>query len=447
MAARLAARALPGPAAAPRLIRMGISAMLRVASVSVDPGREARCPVSIRNTGAVVDQFVCTVVGDSAGWASVQPEVVNLLPSEEIVVELVFAPVAGPAVLAGEYPFALRVISREDIAGSVVHEGSVTVTPFTEMAAEMVPKTSRGRLTGKHTVAVDNTGNHPVRVDVRGTDPDDRMRFIVRRASPVTIPGTATFVKVRAKPKKYFWTGQNVSMPFVVKVTPDAEDTITVEGAMVQRQLLPRRLLLLLSLFLLLLMLLFVFLATLLRLEPRSMARPAPLRPSVTATTARPTTPPRTSARATPPKTTARRTTASAGAGGGAPTPPSNALSFSIAATAFPGVTGAQQFSYKVPTGTNIRLGSVRLVATTRDAGTLQIRQGTVVLGTFDLARIYDSSIRDSRTGKLILHTLIAGFPTRPAVASGQLVTFSVTCRNTGRQCTPTGFFAATILR
>jgi hypothetical protein len=37
--------------------------------VTVEPGGEASAEVRVRNTGTVVDQFACNVLGDASAWA------------------------------------------------------------------------------------------------------------------------------------------------------------------------------------------------------------------------------------------------------------------------------------------------------------------------------------------------------------------------------------------
>jgi hypothetical protein len=116
-------------------------------------------------------------------------------------------------VLAGDHPFAIRVMSREDTEGSIVSEGVATVTEFVALNAEIVPHTSPGRRrTGRHTLAIDNVGNFPLKVDVRPTDQDALLHFRVRPRTPLTRPGTATMVRVRPKPHRISGTvGCNAS--------------------------------------------------------------------------------------------------------------------------------------------------------------------------------------------------------------------------------------------
>src|SRR4051812_45417499 len=112
---------------------MGAATALPVRDVRVEPGATTTATMRVRNTGQVVDQFAIDVVGHCADWTTVEPKIVNLLPGSDVEVTITFAPARSPEVAAGVVPFGLRVISREDPAGSTVAEGSVEVAPFDDV--------------------------------------------------------------------------------------------------------------------------------------------------------------------------------------------------------------------------------------------------------------------------------------------------------------------------
>jgi hypothetical protein len=415
---------------------MGVTAALRTTSVVVDPGNDARCHVLIRNSGSVVDQFGFTVMGDAHDWTTVKPARANLLPDQEVTVELTFSPPRSHEVLAGDYPFALRVVSREDVAGSLVQEGVVTVAKFAELAAEIVPVTSEGARRGKHTVAVDNLGNYEYPFKLHPTDPDDKLTFRGRPADPVARPGRATFVKLKPKPRKYFWRGANRSIPFKVSVLSEETDPIDLSGTLTQKPMVPPRTFLLLSLLLLMLTVLAVLLATFLRSQPKTMAVHSPtVPPTTSATSSSPlTTPTSPSPSATSPSPTSVSapggTTAARAA---APTPAAprgpSTVTFTITASAYPGVSGPQLFSYAVPAGATYRVTSLVLRNDNGDVGSAQVRNSDQPVATFDLA----ANRQQAYT-----------FPVPFTVTGGQVVTLAITCGNTDRPCTPSGRFTAT---
>jgi hypothetical protein len=187
----------------------------------------------------VVDKFVLDVVGDAAGWARVDPPSLNLLPGEERTVTVLFSPPRKSTVPVGPVAFAVRVMSTEDVEGSVVEESVVDVGGFTDVAGEIVPRTSTGRRTGRQRLFIDNLGNRPELVSVEAYDPDLLLDVRVDRPNLTLEPGATTFVKLTVKPRKTFVTGPNKSVPFQVDVTPEESSPFSLPAAMVQQSLLP----------------------------------------------------------------------------------------------------------------------------------------------------------------------------------------------------------------
>ncbi|WP_037599842.1 COG1470 family protein [Streptacidiphilus rugosus] len=219
---------------------MGVLLVLNEVELTADPGGEVTLELQLRNTGAVVDQFTLELVGDATEWAEITPKIVNLFPDSESTAQLVFKPPKSSDVLAGEVPFAVRALSREDPEGSVVEEGTVTVQPFTEITAEIVPHGSRGAFRGRHKLAVDNRSNIPVPVDVRLLDAKNELDLKIRPASQVLVPGTATLFPLKAIPKKRFLRGTQKTLPFQALVTGEGFEPVTADAAMVQEQILPK---------------------------------------------------------------------------------------------------------------------------------------------------------------------------------------------------------------
>ncbi|UOZ05631.1 hypothetical protein [Amycolatopsis sp. WQ 127309] len=409
---------------------MGVGAVLRVAAVTVDPGSDARCHVLIRNNGAVVDQFRFAVLGEAHDWTAVKPERANLMPAQEVTVELTFSPPRGHEVLTGEYPFAVQVASREDPGGSVVQEGLVTVTEYAELSAELVPVNSSGARKGKHTLAVDNLGNVEHSIDVRAADPDDKLTFTGRPKVPVLRPGTTTFVKLRARPRKYFWRGADRAWPFTVTVLSELTDPIDLNATFQQRPMLPRRTFLIFSLLIMALMVIALLLSTLLRAAPKTMAGPSPSIPptSSSASTSVSSTGATSSASSSAPSITpAAPTPTAAGVGGQPPpvrlTPAATSTRLTVTGTAYPGVSGPQLFSYVVPNGRTYRLITLELANPGGDQGSARISLDSTQLAAYDLATVRQTS--RALTGPV-------------TATGGQVITMAVTCTNADRPCTPT---------
>ncbi|HET9851609.1 MAG TPA: hypothetical protein VFP56_03770, partial [Candidatus Limnocylindrales bacterium] len=218
---------------------MGAVVELDPRSIAATPGAPAVVAVRLRNTGTVVDQFTLDVVGDAAAWATIDPPSVSLFPGAEGSTTLSFTPPRSPAVRAGRVPFGLRVQSKEDPAGSTVEEGSVEVAPFTEVTAELVPRTSRGSTGATHDLAVDNRGNVPLSAAISAIDPDRLLGFDLRPPVINADPGVAAFSKIRVSPQKRFWRGAAVTRPFNVQVALPGGEPQSLDGSLLQTALLP----------------------------------------------------------------------------------------------------------------------------------------------------------------------------------------------------------------
>jgi hypothetical protein len=218
---------------------MGAATALPVRDVRVEPGATITTTMLVRNTGQVVDQFTIDVVGNCVEWTQVEPKVVNLLPGADVEVTITFAPAKSPEVLAGVIPFGVRVLSREDPAGSTVAEGSVDVAPFEDVQVELVPRQSKGRRRAKHQVAIDNNGNQPTTVQVTAQDEEEALDFKFDHSVATIEPGAAAFIRLTAKPEKRFFKGADRQHPFVVTAVPNNASPVATRGTMTQRQLLP----------------------------------------------------------------------------------------------------------------------------------------------------------------------------------------------------------------
>jgi hypothetical protein len=204
------------------------------------PGAETRTQLRIRNTGGVVDQFELSVLGDAAEWASVEPESISLFPGAEQTVEVVFHPAKVSSIVAGRATFAVRAASHEDPQGSSVEEGVIDVLPFDDRNAELIPRTSKGKRSAVHDLAIDNRGNAPINLTFAGLDPENSLAYEFEPSQVAVDPGTAQFVKVKIKPAKSFWRGPNKTLPFTVSATEDEQPPLMVDGTMVQVPILPK---------------------------------------------------------------------------------------------------------------------------------------------------------------------------------------------------------------
>ena len=218
---------------------MGVIASIDSTSVTAEPGAETSCTVRVRNTGMVVDQVLLDILGDAKPWTTVEPAQLNMLPGSDALAQIRFRPPRSSAVAAGIVPFAVRAMSSEDPAGSTIEEGAVEVGRFSDLRAVLAPGSARGRRAAKYRLIVANEGNAPSHAAVSVSDPDLLLDFKVKPTTLVAEPGTATYVRLRTMPKKRFLKGQDRPLPFQALLQADDTAPATVNGVMVQEQILP----------------------------------------------------------------------------------------------------------------------------------------------------------------------------------------------------------------
>ncbi|MFJ8022583.1 hydrolase [Streptomyces sp. NPDC096311] len=219
---------------------MSLWTSLEPASSTVDPGGSTKVRLRLRNTGDVVDEYRFEPVGDVAPWTVVEPQTLRLYPGTTGTVELTFAPPRSPDAVAGPNPFAVRITPTEHPEATTVPEGNLTITPFTEVRAELVPPTVKGRFRGRPKLAVDNLGNTRLTASVSGSDNGDHLSYDIHPSNVQIEPGRAAFVKATLKPRQIIWFGSKEQRPYTLAIQRSGTGPQPVEGTYVQRGFLPR---------------------------------------------------------------------------------------------------------------------------------------------------------------------------------------------------------------
>ncbi|MBK6019299.1 hydrolase, partial [Streptomyces sp. MBT53] len=219
---------------------MSLWTSLEPASATVDPGGSTRVRLRLRNTGDVVDEYRFEPVGGIAPWTTVEPQTLRLYPGTTGTVDLTFAPPRTPDATAGPNPYAVRITPTEHPEAVTVPEGNLTITPFTEVRAELVPPTVKGRFRGRPRLAVDNLGNTKLTASISGSDNGDQLSYDIHPGNVQIEPGRAAFVKASLKPRKIIWFGPKEQRPYTLNVLRSGANPLPVEGTYLQRGFLPR---------------------------------------------------------------------------------------------------------------------------------------------------------------------------------------------------------------
>ncbi|MFF2370623.1 hypothetical protein [Agromyces sp. NPDC058110] len=241
---------------------MATSATIAPVALSVDPGTAATLSVSVLNDTLLVESFELVAVGDAAGWTRIEPATLTIYPGQtEQATVTVLAP-RLPDSVVGEVALGIRARAVEQPDVQVVAEAMLTVNPFSETEAELLPRIAHGRGRKRVRVAIDNRGNVPLVASVAGQS-DDRLGLSTPTPDVSVDPGHTEFIDVDLRPVKRVWRGDAVTHQYSVIVAPDGQaEPFVLPGSYVQERVFPKwlwKLLLALLLLLLLLLALWFF--------------------------------------------------------------------------------------------------------------------------------------------------------------------------------------------
>lgn len=217
---------------------MSVFAALERSSIEVHPGGGASVPLTVRNTGAVVNEYRFEVLGPSAQWAEVEPATLPLFPGQDGTVTVSWRPPRTPEAAAGRTPFGVRVIPGQQPEESVVEEGVIKIAPFYAMAVGLVPVTSRGRFFGAHRIMLENQSNANAAVALAATDPDALLRFRMRPTAFRLDVGGSRAIRMRVRPRRHKIKGHPEHRNFQVFASLQGQDPTRTDGVYQQRALI-----------------------------------------------------------------------------------------------------------------------------------------------------------------------------------------------------------------
>ena len=218
---------------------MSTSATLGTGLLRVEPGSTTSVVMTVKNDGDIVEAYTFAVVGGAANWTTFAPEQVSIFPGKSEKVSVTFTPPRVSTTAAGDVAFGIRVIPAERADNATVPEGVLTVLPFYDTTAELLPRMSHGRRSVRPQIAIDNRGNTSLRVALEGKDPSDQVSLTPSVPELAIEPGAAAFATVRIRARKSIVRGQNTPHPFLLTVTPEGQRVIPLDGTFLQVPVLP----------------------------------------------------------------------------------------------------------------------------------------------------------------------------------------------------------------
>src|SRR5215831_4584806 len=259
--------------------------------LAVEPGGEVSLELRLRSHSSVVDEFKVEVLGPAAAWTEVVPPIISLFPDTEGRAQVRIRPPRAWHISAGILSVGFRVASSLDPGRAAVDECDLEIAPYSDLAVEMRPRTSRGRLRGRHKLLLHSGGNAPLDVALAAREMDGDCKLRVKPRNIRMRPGRNAKAKLTVRPGYTPWLGPVVeTYQFEASALPRGGAEIKIPGLMRQSALLPRGVLTIALAAAVIIAGIFLLprLATTLRFGPAGSLTPATVSPAVAVPTAAP---------------------------------------------------------------------------------------------------------------------------------------------------------------
>jgi hypothetical protein len=213
-----------------------VAAMLKDQDVTVEPGGQASCEVTVNNDGRLVDEYHLQVTGVDPSWCSVEPSSLSLMPKTSASARVLFRPPRASSPAAGTGPFVVIVSSRADPKVRSQVAGSLTIRPFADVSATVTPQTSQSFKVAEHTVNVENRGNAAIRVVLSAQDPDGLLTCELAPPDVTVGRGSVTKSQLSVRPTNPKEPRNGRRVPFQVVVQPAVGSPMRLDAATVLLQ-------------------------------------------------------------------------------------------------------------------------------------------------------------------------------------------------------------------
>jgi hypothetical protein len=207
--------------------------------VELAPGGQTTLTAIVSNQSGKVDHYDVRLDGFEAGWWSVKPPVLRLVPfgadngthREDVVVAL--HPPRTPAARAGRWPLQLVAHSHVEDADVAAAHVVLDLAPYEQFETRVRPERATGEREATYALPVRNHGNAPLALTFAGEDPDDEVEFAFapeRLEVPPGGEGHAT-LRVRAPAN----TGATPVERRLTVIAQGAEQSLSGHALFVQR--------------------------------------------------------------------------------------------------------------------------------------------------------------------------------------------------------------------
>lgn len=203
---------------------MSVTASFQPDRVSASPGETAALSLHLQNNTDAERMITLRAGGGLAAQTVLQTETIYLDPNEHFEVPVIVD--ANASLHAGSHSCVIEVVD-DDVTSSA--EATVEIDSTEAWSARLEPQRSKSAASGRHKVAIENSGNVPVAVELLTTAAPEVMTELAAPAVNID-PGRTAKVEIRIAAHSKFWTGPTVDHPFSIALNGSNGERTELEG-------------------------------------------------------------------------------------------------------------------------------------------------------------------------------------------------------------------------
>ena len=200
---------------------------LTPAVIDLEPGDDATAQLTMFNDDVSVGGWKVVVEGLPESWVLLPRDSVQLMPGAEAALNLIFTPPRSDAAAAGQYPFVVKLVDATGRVKATI-DGSLNIKPFSRLTAQLMPDMVTNR--GEVVLTVHNGGNSPVTTQIQLFNPTEQVQVANIPAQTTIQPGAACEIPLTLAAAQRPWTGGPQTVPFELRLRPDAGAEIAQTG-------------------------------------------------------------------------------------------------------------------------------------------------------------------------------------------------------------------------
>ena len=202
------------------------------ASLAITPGESETLTLTIGNDGDDIEAYHLTVVDDAAAYVVITPDTLLVHPGETVTAAATLTLEHTGRSRLGDLIVRFHIVPAGRPDDFLVVEAIATIQSFSDVTAVLSPADLEGRRGAAAEVTIANAGNAPTYAVVSATAGE--LALFIDKPRAALPADSSESVRLTVRTRSLLWRGEPVQHPFLVTVTPEGGQAISVDGTFTQ---------------------------------------------------------------------------------------------------------------------------------------------------------------------------------------------------------------------